>query len=235
MDSSARTLPSGGSVLAALVLALGLAACAAAPPPAPPRALSPGEQCLADLGAHGVRYELAAVPTSTGPCAVVNPVKVASAGVAWNQPAVMSCALADRVDRFFTEAVEPLARRHLGTGIARMDNFGAYSCRREVGQAGRWSEHAAGRAIDVSGFVTADGSRVTVEQDWNRPGPKREFLHAVASRACDYFNVVLSPDSDRYHYNHLHLDIGPWRLCQTRAKTPAARSVSSTIDSGASP
>jgi len=134
MDFSARTLPSARGVPTALVLALTLAACAAPPPP---RTLSPGEQCLADLGAHGVRYELAAVPASSGPCAVVNPVKVESAGVPWNQPAVMSCALADRVDRFFTEAVEPLARRHLGAAIARMDNFGAYSCRREVGQRDR--------------------------------------------------------------------------------------------------
>ena len=162
------------------------------------------------------------VPASTGPCEVANPVKVAQGAVPWNQPAVMSCTLAERVDRFLTEVVEPLARSHLGTAIARMDNFGAYSCRREVGQAGRWSEHAAGRAIDVSGFLTADGGRVSVEQDWNRPGPKRDFLRAVASRACDYFSVVLSPESDRYHYNHLHLDIGRWRLCQTRALTPAS-------------
>ncbi|HYC13481.1 MAG TPA: extensin family protein, partial [Stellaceae bacterium] len=55
-----------------------------------------------------------------------------------------------------------------------------------------------------------------------------------ASRACDYFSVVLSPDSDRYHYNHLHFDIGPWRLCQTHAKTPTP-TASGKIDSGRSP
>jgi len=220
MTFLARTLSLASAASAALALAL--AACSPAPPPAPPRPLSSGEQCLADLSAHGVGYELALVPASTGPCEVANPVKVARAAVPWNQPAVMSCALAERVDRFLTEAVAPLARSHLGTAITRMDNFGAYSCRREVGQAGRWSEHAAGRAIDVSGFLTADGGRVSVEQDWNRPGPKGDFLRAVASRACDYFSVVLSPESDRYHYNHLHLDIGRWRLCQTRALTPAS-------------
>lgn len=230
MDSSARTLPSAGSVLAVFMLVLALAACSASPP----RTLSSGEQCLADLHAEGVRYVVASVPASTGPCAVVDPVRVESAGVPWNQPAIMTCALADRVDRFFTEAVEPLAERHLGTTIARMDNFGAYSCRREIGQAGRWSEHAAGRAIDVSGFVTADGRRIKIEQEWNRPGPTRDFLRAIASRACDYFNVVLTPDSDRYHYNHLHFDIGPWRLCQTRART-SVPTASGKIDSGGSP
>lgn len=173
-----------------------------------------GEQCLADLDARGVRYRVAAVPVSTGPCSVENPVQVTGAGVTWNQPAVMTCALADRVDRFLIEAVEPLARRYLRTKIARLDHFGAYSCRSVDGMAGRWSEHASGRAIDVSGFLMKDGERISVEHDWRLGGPRGEFLHAVAKRACDYFNVVLTPDSDKLHYNHLHLDIGRWRLCQ---------------------
>ena len=80
--------------------------------------------------------------------------------------------------------------------------------------AGRWSEHAAGRAIDVSGFVMKDGERITVEHDWRAGGPRAEFLHALAHRACDYFNLVLTPDNDKDHHNHLHLDIGRWRLCE---------------------
>jgi hypothetical protein len=207
-------------------LAVALAALApliagcASPRPAPSLATAApgptllGEQCLADLDARGVGYRLAAVPVSTGPCSVENPVQVASAEVPWNQPAIMTCALADRVDRFLAEAAEPLARRYLATEIVRVDNFGAYSCRPVAGMAGRWSEHAAGRAIDVSGFLMKNGERITVEQDWRASGPRGEFLHALAKRACDYFNLVLTPDSDKDHYNHLHLDIGRWRLCQ---------------------
>src|SRR5689334_18997507 len=205
---------------AALVaLAPLIAGCASPRPapsqtaPAPGPALS-GAQCLADLDARGVGYRLAAISVSTGPCSVENPVQVTSAAVPWNQPAVMTCGLADRVDRFLLEAAEPLARRYLGTDIVRVDNFGAYSCRPVAGMAGRWSEHAAGRAIDVSGFLMKDGERITVEQDWRAGGPRGEFLHALAKRACDYFNLVLTPDSDKDHYNHLHFDIGRWRLCQ---------------------
>ncbi|HLJ20905.1 MAG TPA: extensin family protein, partial [Stellaceae bacterium] len=198
-------------------LAVALAALApliagcASPRPAPSTATPApgptllGEQCLADLDARGVGYRLAAIPVSTGPCAVDNPVQITGAAVPWNQPAVMTCALADRVDRFLVEAAEPLARRYLATDIVRMDHFGAYACRPVAGMAGRWSEHAAGRAIDVSGFLMKDGERVTVEQDWRAGGPRSEFLHAVAKRACDYFNLVLTPDSDKDHYNHLHL------------------------------
>ncbi len=192
----------------------------ASPRPAPhagtsaPAAALTGEQCLDDLSALGVSYRPAAVPVSMGPCAVENPVRVSAADVVWNQPAVMTCGLADRVDRFLAEAAEPLALRYLATDIVRLDHFGAYSCRPVAGMAGRWSEHAAGRAIDVSGFLLKNGERVSVEHDWRAVGPKGEFLHALARRACDYFNVVLTPDSDKDHYNHLHLDIGRWRLCQ---------------------
>jgi hypothetical protein len=196
-----------------------IAGCASPRPAAPTQAPAPGpalsgEQCLSDLSARGVSYRLAAIPVSRGPCSVENPVQVTSTAIPWNQPAVMTCGLADRLDRFLVEAAEPLARRYLATDIVRLDHFGAYSCRAVTGQAGRWSEHAAGRAIDVSGFLMKDGERVSVEHDWRAGGPKSAFLHALAKRACDYFNLVLTPDSDKDHDNHLHLDIGRWRLCQ---------------------
>jgi hypothetical protein len=214
MRRRASTLLRPGTAIAALA---GLLVACSATPPAGPPAPQPnlaGEQCLRDLSVRGVAYRVAAVSASSGPCEVDNPVQVTKAEVPWNQPAVMSCALADRLDRFLNEAVVPLARRYLSSEVTRLDNFGAYSCRPVAGQAGRWSEHAAGRAIDVAGFLTEDSGRVSVERDWNRPGPKRDFLRAVAKRACDYFNVVLTPESDKYHYNHLHFDIGRYRLCQ---------------------
>jgi len=215
--ATARTLLRFAAALAALAP---LIAGCASPRPAPSLAIPApaptlfGEQCLDDLGARGVSYRVAAVPVTTGACSVENPVQVTGAAVPWNQPAVMSCGLADRMDRFLVEAAEPLARRYLATDIVRLDHFGAYSCRSMAGMAGRWSEHAAGRAIDISGFLLKDGERVSVEHDWLAPGPKSEFLHALAKRACDYFNLVLTPESDKLHYNHLHLDIDRWRLCQ---------------------
>jgi hypothetical protein len=214
MRRRASTLLPPGTALVALASLL--AACSATPPAAPPAPppIFAGEQCLKDLSARGVTYRVAAIRASTGPCEVDNPVQVTKAEVAWNQPAVMTCALADRLDRFLNEAVAPLARRYLSTEVTRLDHFGAYSCRPVAGQAGRWSEHAAGRAIDVAGFLTESEGRVSVERDWNRPGPKRDFLRAVAKRACDYFSVVLTPESDKFHYNHLHFDIGRYHLCQ---------------------
>jgi hypothetical protein len=76
------------------------------------------------------------------------------------------------------------------------------------------SRHAQGLAIDVAGFELADGRVIRVAEDWSGSGAKREFLHALARRACAYFNVVLTPDSDSDHENHFHLDVGPERSCR---------------------
>jgi hypothetical protein len=68
-------------------------------------------------------------------------------------------------------------------------------------------------AIDISGFQLSDGTIVNVERDWAQPGPKSAFLHEVARAACGYFSVVLTPDSNADHFNHMHFDLGPDRLC----------------------
>jgi hypothetical protein len=197
-----------------LALASLLAACGSAPAPPPPAPISSSEQCLRDLGARGVEYHLAAMPAATAPCEVETPVEVASTGLAWNRPGLVSCAMADVLDRFTVEQVEPMARRYLGTNVIRLDQIGAYSCRRIIGSAPGWSAHASGRAIDIAGFDLAGGGNVTVERDWHDAGARGAFLHAVALAACSYFNIVLTPESNQYHYNHMHLDIGPGKLCE---------------------
>jgi hypothetical protein len=200
-----------GLVPALVVL---LAACSAPSPPPPP--LSANEQCLKDLNTLGVGYQRAAVPVANGACAINNPVEVASTGLIWNHPGLVSCQMAEAIDRFTVEVVEPLARRYLGTSVVRLDQIAAFSCRGVVGSghSGRWSEHATGRAIDIAGFDLEGGGTVSVERDWRDSGAKGAFLRAVAESACSYFSVVLTPESNRFHYNHMHLDIGPYKLCE---------------------
>lgn len=193
-----------------LVLAALLAGCAA-PPPVPPR--EAGERCLARLDRAGVSYALAAQPASVDACAVDTPVRVGATGIAWNQPGVVGCAFALQLDAFIREDVQPLARARFGQGVRQLRHFGTYACRRETGNGRRWSEHASGRAIDLAGFELEDGTTIAVERDWHGQGAKSRFLHALARRACRRFSVVLTPDSNRDHRNHIHLDDGPWRLC----------------------
>ena len=199
----------------ALALAAALAACAATPvPPAAPAPRFPtGEACLADLNRHGMSYQIAPQPAAAGPCQVETPIRAYGLSIRWNQPATMACQLGDALMHFEAEIVEPDAIKILGKPVVAERNFGAYSCRAEASSRHRLSQHALGRAIDLAGWTLADGTRIDVEKDWTDDGPRGRFLHAIAMGACRYFSVVLTPATNGLHRDHLHLDIGPDRLC----------------------
>jgi hypothetical protein len=174
---------------------------------------SPG-QCLAELDSHAIAYRTAALEgTKDERCRVDTAVRVSRIEVALNHPATMSCRLAVRIDAFERTVLQRLALADLGRAVVRVDHLGAYSCRASTGNRNQLSEHAYGMAIDIAGFRLADGSEVSVERDWWAPGRKRDFLHHLAHSACGYFSVVLTPSSNRDHFNHMHFDIGPDRLC----------------------
>ena len=184
-----------------------LAGCAAVPPP-------PEDSCLGELARQRIDFVPVTIDGSRGAgCTVDSPVRISRIEAALNHPTVMSCRMASRLDQFEHDVVQPLAARDLGRQVTAIEHFGAYSCRANSSNRGRLSEHALGRAIDISGFRFSDGSEANIERDWWRPGPYRDFLHHLAYNACTYFSVVLTPSSNRDHYNHLHFDIGPERLC----------------------
>jgi len=214
----ASRLPSLTQARGAAVMALlfTVAACAgpSATPPLP-RISRSAQQCLAELDRLGVEYRSEPVAASANPaCMVENPVRVTAATIPWSRPAIASCGFVVTFDRFEREAIRPLAKRYLGHDLQAITHFGAFSCR--TTREGRESEHAKGLAMDIAGFELTDGSIVSVKEDWGRRGKARDFLRAVAAEACRYFNEVLTPDSDRDHVDHIHLDLGPYRVCVRR-------------------
>ena len=112
------------------------------------------------------------------------------------------------------------AQRMLGTRVVRLLHAGSYSCRRLYNRSeGAWSEHATADALDVLGFVMADGRSLSVLRDWPGDGPEAAFLQAARTSACASFTTVLSPDYNASHRDHLHLDTadrgpGGWRACR---------------------
>ncbi|HEY1798754.1 MAG TPA: extensin family protein [Stellaceae bacterium] len=171
-------------------------------------------ECLADLDRQDIAYTSVPNPEASNPaCHVNTAVRVETIEARLSHPVLMSCALASRLDRFEREAVAPLAERDLRRHVVGITHLGAYSCRGNTGRSGELSQHAYGRAIDISGFRFSDGTTARVQRDWHGSGPTTTFLHDVARNACRYFSVVLTPDSNRAHYNHVHLDIGPGKVC----------------------
>lgn len=214
-----------------LALVLGVAACSSAPPrppaPAPaPLVLDPDAACLQELAALGVSFQpVASFGDADQGCGVSNAVKVSGTGVAWNRPGVLSCPMARTLARYQAEVIQPLAQNHFHQPVTKILHAGTYDCRVKRNgstataaalggsRGGRLSEHSKGMAIDLMGFELADGTTISVKRDWRAGSEKTSFLKDLARTSCRSFNVVLTPNHDRFHQDHLHLDIGPHTLC----------------------
>jgi hypothetical protein len=128
----------------------------------------------------------------------------------------MTCPLARQFARWTRESVQPEARRWLGVPVQRLETFGTYACRSVNSRPGaRLSEHAFANAIDVAAFRLADGRRITVEEGWRSEDEAvRQFLRAVHRSGCRQFSIGLGPDSDAFHRDHLHFDMGRGPYCR---------------------
>lgn len=121
--------------------------------------------------------------------------------------AALSCPVAAALALWERDAIQPAALRHFGEPVVAIEHFGTFACRRVNGAAtGRWSEHATADAIDIAAFIFADGSRISVVEDWEGSEPETAFLKEVRDGACDVFATVLSPDYNSAHADHLHFD-----------------------------
>ena len=152
----------------------------------------------------------------TGPaCGWSNAVRITATPARVSQPFVLECPAAVALALWERHAVEPLALQYFGAAPTRIDHFGSYACRNIKGAAvGQRSEHASANALDVAGFAFADGSSVRVASDWHRDDARGRFLRAVHDAGCQFWNVVLGPDYNVAHRDHLHLDLGRYRACR---------------------
>jgi len=190
-----------------------LAGCGGPPPTPPSGARVDGAQCLGALADRGTAFAREADFRNGRGCGIATAVSLRGNTAPLNRPVTVNCGLALALDDFERGVMQPAARRHFGQPVTRIHHLGAYVCRGRSGNAGRLSEHAFGRAIDLYAFELADGRIVRVPDHWHDRGRRGAFLHEIARGACGVFGVVLTPNHDADHHDHLHFDIGPWRLC----------------------
>lgn len=111
-----------------------------------------------------------AEPVKEGACGAPAPVNVSSVGnpkVQLHPSSMMTCPMAAALDKWMTSKVQPAAAETFGSPVARLISASSYSCRNRYGSANTpLSEHALVNALDLAGFVLADGRTVRVKQDW---------------------------------------------------------------------
>lgn len=173
-------------------------------------------QCHAALARDGIGFRALPDRTFAGGCSANGAVQLTEIGTPVTNLGAMRCPLARAFAGWVREAVQPEAGRRFASPVRRIESFGTYACRPVNGQAGaRLSEHGFANAVDVAAFVLADGRRISVLDDWTGASEQaRQFLRAVHRAGCRRFRVGLSPDSDAFHRNHLHFDLGRGPYCR---------------------
>jgi hypothetical protein len=209
-----------------LLAAAALLCVAAAVLPSPARALPPtgavpglpppafgegpsGAACREQLRALGVDFAEAREVSGPGGCGVADAVTLRGGldGARLDPPVVLTCPLAVALARLHRHLVQPLAREAFGRPVRTLVHGGVYNCRPVRGGRGNLSQHALGNAMDIRAFVLEGGRRIEVADG----GP---FVERLAREGCLYFRTVLSPAFDAAHARHLHVDLGPVRVCE---------------------
>ncbi|MDR3325722.1 MAG: extensin family protein [Rhodospirillaceae bacterium] len=173
------------------------------------------DDCLKTLDRLHVNYERVKDWTTPEGCGIKQTVRINHSAIEWNHRTLMSCHLATIVWDFETKIVQPAAQRNLGQRVRKMSNAGSYNCRGKIGgRLNQLSQHSFGLALDVTEFELNNGVNISVLNDWNNKGAKGAFLHEVAKGACKIFNVVITPNRNLEHRDHIHLDIGSsYKIC----------------------
>jgi hypothetical protein len=130
-------------------------------------------ECVRLLGPIAAEVEISE-PVKREQCGAPAPVSVRRIGSGGNQvdfspPALVNCAMVVGLHSWVEKTLQPAAQEMLGSRITRLENASGYVCRNRIGShshSDRLSEHALANAIDIAGFVTADGRTIEVARSW---------------------------------------------------------------------
>jgi hypothetical protein len=176
-------------------------------------------QCFASLGASGARFDALPDTYAAPGCHMLGTVQLSAlagdrAALGVSNLGPVRCAAAQTFGDWARFGVDRAAREILGSPVVRIETMGSYACRNVAGSERR-SAHARAEAIDVSGFVLADGRRIVVKRDWHSGDTRvREFLRVVHGSACKRFGTVLGPDYNEAHADHFHLEGSGASFCR---------------------
>jgi hypothetical protein len=147
-------------------------------------------KCKELLTGDPLDYELLP-PIKEGVCGTPAPVLLRAVGqdpkVTIDPPATLSCPMADTLGEWLRNTVQPEAMKLFGSYVVKIQNASSYVCRnRYNGTNTLLSEHALANAFDVSQFVLANGTRITVLDNW----PRVATTAPAAQKSSDRERVV---------------------------------------------
>ena len=134
-------------------------------------------------------------------CPVRNAVRISKfTNTTLSSPVILSCPAALDTANWLLD----IKAKHI-------THMGTLNCRERRGSE-IMSEHSFGMAIDISEIDEA-----VVSKHWEDKGRKGEVLREAASAACKHFSNVLTPETNRLHHDHFHLDSGLGFQCDANS------------------
>ena len=150
-----------------------------------------GKSCIEELKNYSKNFKSLG-SFKKGQCRVNNAVTIKSYNnTKLSGDVTLSCPTALKVGKYLNE-IKAKTITHMGS----------YNCR-TIARSKIYSEHSYGTALDISDI---DGANVKI--DWNKNTEKGQILKKAYKEACNYFNNILTPDSDQAHHDHFHFDNG---------------------------
>lgn len=142
-------------------------------------------QCIQLLAPAAAEVDLEE-PMKKGQCGTTAPLVLRSVGatekVDFIPTPTMNCRLAASLAAWVEKVLQPAAQQVLGSRIKRIVGASSYSCRNIYNNPKlTLSEHATGNAIDIAGFITADGRAISVRAAW---GPTTRDIAAAQKKAA---------------------------------------------------
>jgi hypothetical protein len=118
-------------------------------------------------------------------CGAAAPVELVSVGknpqVTFSPTVTVTCEMAAALHTWVVRDLQPLAKRHLGAPLIRIDTMSSYSCRNAYNRVRtKLSEHGRANAVDIRAFTTAKAETTDLLANW---GPTQREIQAQIAAA----------------------------------------------------
>jgi hypothetical protein len=190
--------------------------------------------CESELGRRNVPFlAVDATPGVLAPVRLRGPLGVrpdAPGGVTLHSglpPAERERAPMEIFDCRLVLALDDFAAMLAPRGVVEMIHLSAYRSRAQHGCTPKYDgkQHCGGLAVDIATFKRKDGSTLIVDRDFHgkvgqstcttHPAPNELWSFVCDAADRGLFNVILSPNYNAQHHNHLHVEVTPdaaWML-----------------------
>lgn len=142
------------------------------------------------------------VPFREGDCGAPAAMELISVGsnpqVSFSPPVTVSCDMIASMHQWIKDDLQPLAKRHLGGPLVRIETMSSYSCRAAYGRAkNKLSEHGRANAIDIKAFISSNGQGTDVLADWGTTQREITATRIAAEKAAAERALAAAKVSDQ--------------------------------------